>query len=346
MGSLPWSGHAKGSAWLEWKEYGLRSVARVGGEAFFFVDVKYGKIPDEEREAHLPRVDFSLPGDHPDTTAGLAPGLNPESDSGLDVRAGGTMWTIRPWRGNVYPAKATHKTWPVHYGRAFGTIEFNATHYRIHPPERMAEWADMMPDDFRFCAKFPAIITHYRRFNDCVGPTDDFIAGLDALGPKRGPSFIQLPPHFGPGQAGKLLAYLKQWPRAFEVAVEFRHPGWFSPAPEERQMVEEVWSAMRESGIGSVISDTALRRDAVHMRMTAPFLLLRFGGYEGHPSDRSRLEAWCMRLEAWRRAGLQSVDLLVHQPDSVHTPDTCRLFAELVQDRLGVEVRTPAPVLF
>ena len=141
----------------------------------------------------------------------------------------------------------------------------------------------------------------------------------------------------------QLLAYLKQWPRAFEVAVEFRHPGWFSPAPEERQMVEEVWSAMRESGIGSVISDTALRRDAVHMRMTAPFLLLRFGGYEGHPSDRSRLEAWCMRLEAWRRAGLQSVYLLVHQPDSVHTPDTCRLFAELVQDR-GVEIGHVVPV--
>ena len=341
-----WPWNAIRIALPEWKDHRLRSVARVGGEAFFFVDVKYGKIPDEDREAQLPRIDFSLPEDHPDTATGLASGLDMESDHGLAVRAGGTMWTIRPWRGNVYPAKATQKTWPVHYGRAFGSIEFNATHYRIHPPERMAEWADMMPDDFRFCAKFPAIITHYRRFNDCVGPTDDFIAGLDALGRKRGPSFIQLPPHFGPGQAGKLLAYLQQWPKTFEVAVEFRHPAWFSPAPEERQAVEEVWSSMLESGIGAVISDTALRRDAVHMRMTAPFLLLRFGGYEGHPSDRFRLEAWCKRLDAWRGAGLRSVDLLVHQPDSVRTPDTCRLFAELVQDRLGVEVRTPAPVLF
>ena len=287
----------------------------------------------------LPGVDFSLPEDHAGTVAGLAAG----SGAGpLEVRAGGTMWTIRPWRGSVYPAKAPQRTWPVHYGAAFGTIELNATHYRIHPPERMAEWAEGMPADFRFCAKFPAIITHYRRFNDCVGPTDDFLAGLDALGGKRGPSFIQLPPHFAPHHGDRLVEYLRQWPREFEAAVEFRHPGWFEGGPE----AERVWAAMGELGIGAVISDTALRRDAVHMRMTAPFLLLRFGGYEGDPSDRKRLADWCDRLAAWHEQGLKSVDLLVHQPDSVHTPETCRLFAELVRERLGVEVRTPVPTLF
>ncbi len=287
----------------------------------------------------LPGVDFSLPEDHADTVAGLAAGFGAGP---LEVRAGGTMWTIRPWRGSVYPAKAPQRTWPVHYGAAFGTIELNATHYRIHPPERMAEWAEGMPADFRFCAKFPAIITHYRRFNDCVGPTDDFLAGLDALGGKRGPSFIQLPPHFAPHHGDRLVEYLRQWPREFEAAVEFRHPGWFEGGPE----AEQVWAAMGELGIGAVISDTALRRDAVHMRMTAPFLLLRFGGYEGDPSDRKRLADWCDRLAVWHEQGLKSVDLLVHQPDSVHTPETCRLFAELARERLGVEVRTPVPTLF
>ena len=110
--------------------------------------------------------------------------------------------------------------------------------------------------------------------------------------------------------------------------------------------MESVWQAMREWGIGAVISDTALRRDAVHMCMTAPFLLLRFGGYEGHPSDERRLRDWCDRIAVWHRQGLRSVDLLVHQPDSVRTPETCRLFAELVSDRLGVAMRAPAPVLF
>ncbi len=312
----------------------------------FFAGVKYGKIPEEDQEVMLPDVDFRLPLDHTDTISGLASGRTDGKPGALEVRAGGTMWTIKPWRGSIYPAKAPQRTWPVHYGQAFGTIELNATHYRIHPPERMAEWAAAMPDDFRFCPKFPAIITHYRRFNDCVGPTDDFIAGLDALGHKRGPAFIQLPPHFGPSLADRLRVYLESWPRSMEVAVEFRHPQWFAPDPEFADAVEGVWQDLRELGIGAVISDTALRRDAVHMRMTAPFLLLRFGGYEGHPSDERRLQDWCDRLVEWHQLGLKSVDLLVHQPDSVRTPDTCRRFAEIVRNKLGTEVRAPVPSLF
>ena len=319
----------------------LRTLGLVA-EPVFFVFVKYGKIPDEEQAALLPEVDFTLPSDHADTARYLSSGLQGDGVANFELRTGGTMWTIRAWKGGVYPEKAPQRTWPVHYGRAFGTIEFNATHYRIHPAERMAEWADAMPEGFRFCAKFPAIISHYRRFNDCVGPTDDFIAGLHALGSKRGPSFIQLPPHFAPHHGEQLVQYLGQWPREFEVAVEFRHPGWFGGGAE----AERVWEAMGAMGIGAVISDTALRRDAVHMRMTAPFLLLRFGGYEGHASDRRRLSDWCDRLVEWRGQGLQSVDVLVHQPDSVGTPDTCRLFAELAEERLGVQVKVPMASLF
>ena len=88
------------------------------------------------------------------------------------------MWTIRDWRGSVYPEKDPQRTWPEHYGRQFGTLEFNATHYRIHPSNRMSEWAAAMPEGFTFCPKFPQIITHFRRFNDCDGTTDDFIDGL------------------------------------------------------------------------------------------------------------------------------------------------------------------------
>ena len=88
------------------------------------------------------------------------------------------------------------KTWPEHYGNQFGTIEFNATHYRIYSPKKMKEWADKMPNGFKFCPKVPAIISHYRKFNNCGGPTDDFIEGLLALGSKLGPAFLQLPPYF------------------------------------------------------------------------------------------------------------------------------------------------------
>ena len=253
------------------------------------------------------------------------------------VRAGGTMWTIRDWRGSVYPEKDPQRTWPGHYGRQFGTLEFNATHYRIHPADRMAEWAAAMPEGFTFCPKFPQIITHFRRFNDCDGPTDDFIDGLLALGDKLGPAFIQLPPHFAPKHAAAMATYLEKWPRELRVAVEFRHPEWF----EGGAQAEEMWGRLRDLGMGAVISDTAGRRDALHMRVTAPFVLVRFGGYEGHASDEARLAQWAQRIAEWKDQGLTEFHLLVHQPDSIHTPDTCRQFARLVKQHAGLDAQAP-----
>jgi len=240
------------------------------------------------------------------------------------VRTGGTMWTIDAWRGSVYPTGVPKRVWPKYYGISFDTIELNATHYRIHPPERMAEWAAAMPEDFRFCAKFPQIISHFRRFRGCEGPTDDFIAGLLALGAKRGPSFIQLPPHFAPTHAEALLSYLAVWPRELRIAIEFRHPDWFAGGTA----AEEVWAALAAWGIGAVISDTALRRDAAHMRRTADHVLIRYGGGDGHPTDALRLAAWADRLSVWAANGCKEVHFLVHQPDSVRAPETCRDFAD------------------
>ena len=277
---------------------------------------------------------------HPTPPSGfrLADNVPADAQKGTTVvRAGGTMWTIRDWRGSVYPEKDPQRTWPGHYGRQFGTLEFNATHDRIHPADRMAEWAAAMPEGFTFCPKFPQIVTHFRRFNDCDGPTDDFIDGLLALGDKLGPAFIQLPPHFAPKHAAAMATYLEKWPRELRVAVEFRHPEWF----EGSAQAEEMWARLRDLGMGAVISDTAGRRDALHMRVTAPFVLVRFGGYEGHASDEARLAQWAQRIAEWKNHGLTEFHLLVHQPDSIHTPDTCRQFARLVKEHASLKVQAP-----
>jgi uncharacterized protein YecE (DUF72 family) len=259
-----------------------------------------------------------------------------------NVRSGGTMWTVRPWRGKVYPAKDPMRTWANHYGRQFGSIEFNATHYRIYSPEKMAKWADEMPDGFIFCPKFPAIISHYRRFGNCEGPTDDFIAGISALGNKLGPAFLQLPPHYAPSHSDKLISYLKAWPRDLKMAIEFRHPDWFKGGAD----AEAMWELMSELGVGAVISDTAKRRDALHMRLTSQFLLVRFGGYDGHKSDEERLGIWAKWISDLSKNGtpLESFDLLVHTTESIHTPETCRLFSKLIAETCDLKVKTPKEI--
>jgi len=296
--------------------------------------MKFGKLDHLDG---FPLEDFTLPEDAAATHRVLSRPQQPWS-----VRCGGTMWTIREWRGTVYPSGIPQRLWPEAYGRAFGTIEFNATHYRIHPPDRMAAWAKAMPEDFRFCPKFPQIITHFRRFANCEGPTADFIDGILALGNRCGPAFVQLPPHFSPKHGQALLNYLEQWPRELPISVEFRHPDWFSGGAD----AEAVWDTLETLGIGAVISDTAGRRDAVHMRVTAPFVLIRWGGYAGHPSDQIRMQDWINRLDSWFNSGLQEAYFLIHQPDSLATPATSVLFADLVEQASGHRPKTPARLLF
>lgn len=295
--------------------------------------MKFGKLETLEG---FPDGGFALPGDAAVTGRVLSGAGRP-----WNVRCGGTMWTVRAWRGSVFQG-VPQRAWPEAYGRAFGTIEFNATHYRIHPADRMAEWAAGMPEHFRFCAKFPQIITHFRRFANCEGPTADFIDGLVALGERRGPSFIQLPPNYAPNKGQALLDYLAQWPRELEVAVEFRHPDWFAGGAE----AERVWEGLEALGVGAVISDTAGRRDAVHMRVTAPFVLIRWGGYDGHPTDQIRLQSWIDRLGTWFDRGLREAHFLVHQPDSVTTPETCAAFADRVEAASGTRPVAPSVLPF
>ncbi len=257
------------------------------------------------------------------------------------ITTGGTMWTIKPWRGIVYPMKEPMKTWPEYYGKQFSSIEFNATHYRIYPPEKMREWAEKMPEGFLFCPKFPAIISHYRRFNNCEGPTDDFIEGVLAMGDKLGPAFLQLSPHFKPSHSEKLIAYLHTLPRDLKVAVEFRHPEWF----EGGVVAERVWATLSELGIGAVISDTAGRRDAVHMRLTSPFLIVRFGGYDGHITDNKRMKNWVEKISELQGHGVTELHFLIHQTNSIHTPHTCVQFADLIYDSLKIKVKHPKLLL-
>lgn len=288
--------------------------------------MKFGKLSD------ISQVDFSLPNDHSGTKAALAKGK-----TSLKIYQGGTMWNIPDWIGKIFPEKTPKKDLMKAYGTAFGTIELNATHYKIPTKEVVRNWHDAMPSDFKFCPKFPQLISHYRRFKNCEGLTDEFLEAIMELKDKLSFSFIQLPPNFTAQHADALSDYLHTLPRDMKFALEFRHESWFEP--NERSL--GIWKTMEECGIASVITDTAGRRDAVHMRLTTPHCIVRFGGNELDQSDTKRLEQWVDRIEQWQKQGLEEFQLWIHQPDSVLTPETSQIFAALVRQQLKINVKTP-----
>jgi len=81
--------------------------------------------------------------------------------------------------------------------------------------------------------KLPKEITHDRRLIDTEAGLARFVDETAALGPKRGPILVQLPPSlaFDARVAGEFLGSLRRRYHG-DVACEPRHPSWFAPAAE------------------------------------------------------------------------------------------------------------------
>ena len=286
--------------------------------------MKFGKL------SNISGVDFTLPDDHPLTATSFS-GVPTEK---LSVYLGGTMWNIRPWRGKWYDVKTPIKNFGQAYCKLFNTIELNATHYKIHGPEMIQKWKSWAEGDFTFCPKFPNLITHYRQFNNCEGLTDEFFEAVLEFKEMLGPCFIQLPERTSPKQAPKIQKYLQTLPEDVDIHVEFRHEDWFKDIPE----ATDTWMLMREKGLGSVITDTAGRRDAMHMHLTTPKLILRYGGIELQGPEEQRMKDWAARIHQWADQGLEWVQIWMHQPDSVITPETNVEFLSILRKEMGDRV--------
>jgi uncharacterized protein YecE (DUF72 family) len=267
--------------------------------------------------------------------AGAASGKSPQ------IFVGSARWGEKSLLGKIYPPATPARDYLYHYSRQFNTVEMNTTHYRIPTPEMVVEWLEKVPDNFRFCPKLPQSISHQPDFGDSTHATDMFLESLQAFGHKLGLPFMQLPPTFKPHRDGKqLFDYLERWPEEIPLAVEFRHPDWFSqPRITERALV-----LLQQMGIATVITDTAGRRDVVHMQLTSGKLLVRFVGNSLHPTDYSRIDEWVGRIDKWLNAGLQELYFFVHQPEEHLCVDLAIYFIERMNRLPGIKLQAPRPV--
>jgi len=89
-------------------------------------------------------------------------------------------------------------------------------------------WVKRTPDNFRFTAKFPKVITHHKYLVDVEEDVERFLENIESLEKKTPALLIQLPPSLEimPGLEGlrNLLPLLDD---KFRYAVEVRHQSWF-----------------------------------------------------------------------------------------------------------------------
>ncbi|MGH7202227.1 MAG: DUF72 domain-containing protein [Planctomycetaceae bacterium] len=267
----------------------------------------------------------------------------------MHCHLGCPVWASQAWRGSLYPSGAPRREWLGLYSRAFNTVEGNSTFYALPDGATVLRWAESTAAGFRFALKFPRAISHELRMIDAEEPTRQFLEILTILddAERLGPSFLQLPPNFGPDQFGTLERYLRALPRRFPYAVEVRHLGYFDEGPEEQRLD----ALLRELSIDKVLLDsrplfsdppeddtekkaqrqkpqTPLRRT-----VTASHPFLRLIGRNDVDRVQPWIDEWAPIVAAWITAG-QVPFLFMHTPNDFHAPELARRFHHALQQHV------------
>jgi uncharacterized protein YecE (DUF72 family) len=162
------------------------------------------------------------------------------------IRIGTAGWSIPKASADAFGDEGTHLQ---RYARVLPAVEINSSFYRPHKPATYERWAASVPPGFRFAVKVPRDITHTRRLVRGEELLGRFLEETGALGHRRGPLLVQLPPSldWDPAIAGAFLDLLRA---RFDgqVVCEPRHPTWFTDA------VDRMLSAFR---IARVAADPA-----------------------------------------------------------------------------------------
>ena len=145
----------------------------------------------------------------------------------MQFRIGCSGWSYTSWTGPFYPHNLENSGWLRFYSQIFD-YEIDSTFYRIPNEFMVKNWSKRTPDNFRFKAKFPKVITHDKQLVDVEDDIDLFLNKMEPLQEKTLTLLIQLPPSLEimPGLEGlrNLLPLLDD---RFRYAVEVRHQSWF-----------------------------------------------------------------------------------------------------------------------
>ncbi|MCI0449349.1 MAG: DUF72 domain-containing protein [Chlorobi bacterium] len=291
----------------------------------------FGKVSVKE----LNEIDFTLPDDHTDTEKLFASLKGKKKKQ--KVYVGCAKWGRKEWLGKIYPPKTKEKDFVTYYVKQFNSIELNATHYRIPSPDSIKKWKSDAGKDFKFCPKFPQWISHIRRLKNCERENDQFYGAIDGFGENLGTCFLQMAPNFTPKNHNDLEAYVKSLPKIVDVCVEFRQPEWF----KDTEIANDTFVMLRENGLGSVITDTAGRRDCAHMRLTSPTAFIRFVGNSLHPSDFKRVDDWVERLKKWLGSGLETLYFMMHMHDEKDSPELAAYTIRQLNKKCGLDLKEP-----
>ena len=139
----------------------------------------------------------------------------------------------------------------TYYATFFNTIEVNSSFYKIPMKSTPPRWSDSVPSRFKFTFKLFRELTHIKDLFFDAAYLPKFMETISGAGDKKGCLLIQFPPSLESSklpQLDRLLARIRSADaeHAWNLAVEFRHKGWYN---------DSVFETLKVHGASLVIHD-------------------------------------------------------------------------------------------
>ncbi|MEX3022595.1 DUF72 domain-containing protein [Kluyvera sp. STS39-E] len=230
--------------------------------------------------------------------------------------------------------------------RHFNCVEGNTTLYALPKAEIVTRWLAQTDDNFRFCFKFPATISHQASLRQCDALTLEFFQRMSPLASRIGQYWLQLPATFGPQDLPALWAFLDGLPQEFRYGVEVRHPLFFNKGAEELQLNR----GLHQRRVNRVILDSrpvhaarphseavidAQRKKPkvpVHAVVTAEQPMVRFIGSDDMAQNQAMFAPWLEKLQKWQQT--TTPYLFLHTPDIAQAPELVHSLWQALQTAL------------
>lgn len=175
-------------------------------------------------------------------------------------------WSYSSWQGPFYPKEMENRAWLPYYSRIFNYVEIDSTFYNIPSESMVKNWERRTPENFRFTAKFPKIITHEKKFKNVQRELELFYQRMVPLKEKLIALLIQLPTSYKLKEGLEdFSSYNFFFEGEFRYAVEVRHSSWFSDLAYnffKNNNIAMVWSQMDRLQTPPVVTS-----DFVYLRL-------------------------------------------------------------------------------
>lgn len=201
-----------------------------------------------------------------------------------------------------YPIEFRDKSRLTYYGFLFNSIEINSSFYKVPLAKTVKNWAESVPEAFKFTFKLWREITHQKGLSFDPEEVRRFLKIIDEVGDsKKGCLLVQFPPSIGTTflpQLSQLLHTIREAdPQSgWKLALEFRHASWYQEMTYDLMQTYQAGLVLHDKP-GSVSPMVTQETDFIYLRFHGPK-----GDYKGGYED-DFLAEYATYIQDWINEG-------------------------------------------